>query len=78
LNDDVHNDNNDNDNKELSYRGTLTESFYPASTLVRPDVVILVGLQAERCWRLSNRGDVVIVPHFFCDWNVYCKLFQDM
>jgi hypothetical protein len=58
-----------------------TESFDPASTLVRPDMRIIVGPQAERFGRPLKHDDVVMVPDFFCkenDWTLYYQLVEEM
>jgi hypothetical protein len=58
-----------------------TESFDPASTLVRPDMRIIVGPQTERFGRSLKHDDVVVVPNFFChesDWTLYYQLVEEM
>ena len=58
-----------------------TESFDPASTLVRPDMRVLIGPQAERYPRSLKHDDVVVVPDFFCkenDWAIYYQLVEEM
>lgn len=58
-----------------------TESFDPASTLVRPDMRIIVGPNAERYGKPLKHDDVVMVPDFFCkedDWTLYYQLVEEM
>mmetsp|Transcript_5591 Transcript_5591/g.8304 ORF Transcript_5591/g.8304 Transcript_5591/m.8304 type:complete len:377 (-) Transcript_5591:49-1179(-) len=64
-------------------RGRNTESFDPKSTLVRPDMRIIIG---PRDVEVYNKGmlrhdDVVVVPEFFCkedDWNIYYSLVEEI
>lgn len=66
--------------------GRNTESFDPRSTLVRPDMRIMVGskddLTAIKDGRLKLRhDDVLVVPNFFCaheDWSIYNTLIHEM
>jgi hypothetical protein len=58
-----------------------TESFDPSSTLVRPDMRIIVGPHAERYGKPLKHDDVVMVPDFFCkedDWTLYYQLVEEM
>ena len=58
-----------------------TESFDPASTLVRPDMRVIIGPQAERFGKSLKHDDVVVVPEFFCkenDWALYYQLVEEM
>lgn len=58
-----------------------TESFDPASTLVRPDMRVIVGPHAECYGRPLKHDDVVVVPDFFCkenDWTLYYQLVEEM
>jgi hypothetical protein len=62
-------------------KGRNTESFDPQSTLVRPDMRIIVGPNTETYGSLLKHDDVVIVPDFFCgrdDWSLYYKLIEEM
>lgn len=62
-------------------QGRNTESFDPASTLVRPDLRILIGAKEGLGPRLLKHDDVVIVPNFFCeadDWTLYNTLIKEM
>eukprot|EP01039_Chlorochromonas_danica_P008372 gene8373-9227_t len=62
-------------------QGRNTESFDPASTLVRPDLRILIGGKEGLGQRLLKHDDVVIVPNFFCeadDWSLYNTLIKEM
>lgn len=61
--------------------GRNTESFDPKSTLVRPEMRILIGPNREQLDRKIKHDDVVIVPEFFCkedDWSIYYKLVKEM
>lgn len=70
--------------KKASTRGNgrNTESFDPASTLVRPDLRIHVGSNTTKTFdRPLKHDDVVIVPELFGpqdDWSLYYKLVQEM
>lgn len=70
--------------KKASSRGNgrNTESFDPASTLVRPDLRILVGDgSAQKFTKPLKHDDVVIVPNLFGkeeDWSLYYKLVEEM
>jgi hypothetical protein len=62
-------------------KGRNTESFDPHSTLVRPDMRVIVGPNTETYGSLLKHDDVVIVPDFFCakdDWSLYYKLIEEM
>lgn len=62
--------------------GRNTESFDPASTLVRPDLRIHVGSpSAATLPQKIKHDDVVIVPELFGkldDWDLYYKLVEEM
>ena len=62
--------------------GRNTESFDPASTLVRPDVRVLVGNPNHKTFsKPLKHDDVVIVPELFgaeSDWKLYYKLVEEM
>ena len=61
--------------------GRNTESFDPKSTLVRPDMRIMVGPNRETLDRRIKHDDIIIVPEFFCkedDWSIYYKLVEEM
>jgi hypothetical protein len=62
--------------------GRNTESFDPASTLVRPDLRIHVGSNSLAHFnRPLKHDDVVIVPELFGsedDWSFYYKLVDEM
>jgi len=62
--------------------GRNTESFDPASTLVRPDLRIQLGNPTDRTYqRLLKHDDVVIVPELFGredDWSLYYKLVKEI
>mmetsp|Transcript_29292 Transcript_29292/g.63571 ORF Transcript_29292/g.63571 Transcript_29292/m.63571 type:complete len:418 (-) Transcript_29292:76-1329(-) len=70
--------------KKASSRGNgrNTESFDPASTLVRPDLRIHVGSSRSSTFnRPLKHDDVVIVPELFGaedDWSLYYKLVDEM
>ena len=70
--------------KKASHRGAgrNTESFDPASTLVRPDVRVLVGSpRSPKYNRVLKHDDVVIVPELFgeeSDWSLYYKLVEEV
>ena len=70
--------------KKASHRGNgrNTESFDPASTLVRPDLRIHVGSNRSTVFnRPLKHDDVVIVPELFGeedDWSLYYKLVEEM
>mmetsp|Transcript_3542 Transcript_3542/g.5245 ORF Transcript_3542/g.5245 Transcript_3542/m.5245 type:complete len:385 (-) Transcript_3542:198-1352(-) len=61
-------------------KGRNTESFDPASTLVRPDLRIRVGSASSPKLTLKH-DDVVIVPELFGkeeDWSLYYKLVDEI
>lgn len=61
--------------------GRNTESFDPKSTLVRPEMRIMIGPNKEFLDRKIKHDDVVIVPEFFCkedDWSIYYSLVEEM
>ena len=81
---------NDNFQKRVKKHGNgrNTESFDPASSLVRPDLRILFG---KKEIPMAGRGpdamirikhdDVIVVPNFFCeenDWTIYNQLVKEM
>ena len=67
-----------------------TESFDPKSTLVRPEMRIIIGPNRETyvdkgkggpSTRPIKHDDVIIVPEFFCkedDWSLYYTLIEEM
>lgn len=63
-------------------KGMNTESFDPASTLVRPQMRVHVGSARGHRWKKElKHDDIVIVPEFFCaedDWSMYYKLVEEM
>jgi hypothetical protein len=63
-------------------KGRNTESFDPASTLVRPDLRIQIGSPALKSYKKPlKHDDVVIVPELFGqedDWDLYYKLVEEM
>jgi hypothetical protein len=61
--------------------GRNTESFDPKSTLVRPEMRVIVGKKKEVYDQDLKHDDVVIVPEFFCDeddWSIYYKLIDEI
>jgi hypothetical protein len=61
--------------------GRNTESFDPASTLVRPDMRIVFGPNKPEFGRSHSHDDVIVVPNFFCqedDWSLYYQLIEEM
>ncbi len=70
--------------KKASSRGNgrNTESFDPASTLVRPDLRIHVGSSKSNAFdRPLKHDDVVIVPELFGphdDWSMYYQLVNEL
>jgi hypothetical protein len=46
--------------------GRNTESFDPASTLVRPQMRIIVGPSRATYGKPIKHDDVIILPEFFC------------
>jgi hypothetical protein len=70
-------------NKHARTKGTgqNTESFDPKSTLVRPDMRIVVGPNRARLGKTISHDDVIVVPEFFCkedDWDLYYQLVAEM
>lgn len=63
-------------------KGRNTESFDPNSTLVRPDVRVLVGNpQHAHFQKTLKHDDVVIVPELFGpedDWSTYYQLVEEV
>jgi hypothetical protein len=65
--------------------GRNTESFDPESTLVRPDMRIMIGDQNDLLAIKEGRlilkhDDVLVVPEFFCkrdDWAIYNELVNE-
>lgn len=59
-----------------------TESFDPASTLVRPDLRVQIGSSRIDTYNKPlKHDDVVIVPELFGeedDWSIYYKLVEEM
>jgi hypothetical protein len=68
--------------QKSSGQGRNTESFDPRSTLVRPDLRIIIGKPSGEKWgKQLKHDDVVIVPNFICqedDWTIYNKLIHEM
>lgn len=61
--------------------GRNTESFDPRSTLIRPDMRIIVGPNKPVYGKALKHDDVVIVPEFLCkeeDWELYYTLVEEM
>eukprot|EP01038_Epipyxis_sp_PR26KG_P010839 gene10839-14550_t len=65
--------------------GRNTESFDPKSTLIRPEMRILIGnlptVKNPNYNGVIRHDDVIVVPNFFCetnDWNIYYKLVEEM
>ena len=61
--------------------GMNSESFDPRSTLVRPDMRVIVGPKREALGRSLRHDDLVVVPEFFCaedDWSMYYGLVEEM
>jgi hypothetical protein len=66
---------------KLRGQGRNTESFDPKSTLVRPEMRVIIGPNIEKLDRSLKHDDVLIVPNFFCaenDWSIYYKLIEEM
>jgi len=69
---------------KASHRGNgrNTESFDPASTLVRPDMRVLIGSShVEKYNRILKHDDVVIVPELFGkeeDWTLYYQFIDEI
>ena len=63
-------------------KGRNTESFDPASTLVRPDVRVKVSMPTSKTVKMPlKHDDVVIVPQLFGDeddWTLYYKLVEEL
>jgi len=69
--------------KEMKLKGggMNTESFDPATTLVRPEMRVIVGPNRPAYGRKLKHDDVVIVPEFFCaedDNTLYYKLVEEI
>lgn len=70
--------------KKASSRGNgrNTESFDPASTLVRPDLRIQIGSNKSQVFQGPlKHDDVVIIPELFGpqdDWSMYYQLVKEM
>jgi len=70
--------------KKASSRGNgrNTESFDPSSTLVRPDLRVLVSSASHNTYpRKMKHDDVIIVPELFGredDWSLYYRLVDEM
>lgn len=61
--------------------GRNTESFDPKSTIVRPEMRILVQQPTAKIQTVLKHDDVVVVPNFFCaedDWTIYYKLIEEV
>jgi hypothetical protein len=66
---------------KLKGGGMNTESFDPSTTLVRPEMRVIVGPNREVYGKPLKHDDVVIVPEFFCkedDWDLYYKLVEEI
>ena len=62
-------------------KGMNTESFDPASTLVRPEMRIVIGPNRTTYGRKLKHDDVIVVPEFFCkedDWSLYYQLVAEI
>ncbi len=73
--------------KKSKGQGRNTESFDPRSTLIRPDMRVIVGRKDDCKWRGGigttplKHDDVVVVPDFICDeddWSIYNALVHEM
>lgn len=68
--------------QKSSGQGRNTESFDPRSTLVRPDLRVIIGKPTEPKWgKVLKHDDVVVVPNFLCDeddWSIYNQLIHEM
>jgi hypothetical protein len=62
--------------------GRNTESFDPNSTLIRPDVRVLMGNPSHSKFQKTlKHDDVVVVPELFGpedDWTLYYKLVDEL
>jgi hypothetical protein len=62
--------------------GRNTESFDPNSTLIRPDIRVLVGNPSHSKFQETlTHDDVVIVPEMFGpqhDWTLYYRLVEEL
>ena len=62
--------------------GRNTESFDPQSTLVRPDVRVMVGNPSKpTLGKTLKHDDVVVVPELFGaedDWSLYYQLVEEL
>lgn len=77
----IHDDPREGKRIKTKGKGRNTESFDPQSTLVRPDMRIIVGPNADVYGGVLKHDDVIIVPDFFChkdDWTLYYKLIEEM
>ena len=66
LNDDPRVDRNGVKFQKVGGGGRNTESFDPESTLVRPEMRIIVGPNRPTIDRKIKHDDVIVVPEFFC------------
>ena len=67
--------------KNPDFKGRNSESFDPRSTLVRPDLRVLVGPKRDELNKPLKHDDVLIVPEFFSsedDWKIYYDLIEEM
>ena len=61
--------------------GRNSVSFDPKSTLVRPEMRVIVGPNREVLNKPVKHDDVIIVPDFFCEednWDIYYKLVKEI
>lgn len=61
--------------------GRNSVSFDPKSTLVRPEMRVIVGPKREVLNKPLKHDDVVVVPDFFCEednWEIYYKLVEEI
>ncbi len=67
--------------KNPDFKGRNSESFDPRSTLVRPDLRVIVGPKRDELNKPLKHDDVLIVPEFFSsedDWKLYYDLVEEM
>ena len=81
VNDDPRVDPNRGKLVKMKGAGRNTESFDPESTLVRPDMRIIIAPKQDVLDQTLTHDDVLIVPNFFCekdDWKLYYQLIDEM